>query len=54
MSGGISRRQVRIGSPNVRALPLTRGVRRDREPERARADDCGVDAIHVSQPSAFC
>ena len=32
---------------------VERGVRGDREPERARADDCGVDAIHVSQPSAL-
>ena len=46
MSGGISRRHVRIGSPNVRG-GRAGGVRGDREPEGAGADDCGVDAIHA-------
>ena len=59
MSGGISVRHVRIGSPNMRAMPRMReSVRGDREPERACADDRGIDAstslnLVVPVPASF-
>ena len=51
MSGGISRRHVRMGSPNVRALPVSEACAATESPNGPGAHDCGVDAIHVSQPT---